>query len=101
MTDELKQHIKTEIKYSNPFGDMCVLELPDDCNMIILAANSGFGLKPVGVYLPHQVYVETLEKIIKEHDAREIVAIPFNHKNYISIVGDVCKSKENARAWTS
>jgi hypothetical protein len=101
MTDKLKRHIKTSIQYANPFGDVCVLKIPEDCDMIVLAVNKGFGLKPISVRLPHQVYVEDLEKMIKEHHAHEVVAIPFNHKNYISIVGNVGDSKENANAWTA
>lgn len=101
MTNTLKRHIKTRIQYSNPFGDMCVLEIPQDCDMIVLAVNKGFGLKPVSVKLPHQVYVKELEKMIKEYDAHEVVAIPYNHADYISIVGDVGNSREYANAWTS
>lgn len=99
--DQLKRHIKTRIEYINPFGDICVLKLPEDCNMVVLAINKGFGLNPVWVGLPGQVYVEKINELIKEHHAREIIAIPYNHENCISIIGNVTTSRENANAWTT
>ncbi len=85
----IKQQIKTTIVYGNPFGDMCVFDMPDDCNIVILAVNKGFGLRPVSLCLPGQVYVETIQKLLEEHQAKEIVAIPASSDNYISIIGEV------------
>ena len=97
--EQLKQKIKTEIVYANPFGDQCVLKIPNDCDVVILAYNNGYGLKPISLCLPHQVYVEKIEQLIKEHQAHEIFAIPFNSDNYISIVGNVDNTREHAYAW--
>jgi hypothetical protein len=85
---DLKRLIKTTIVYSNPFGDYCKLEIPANCNVVVLAVNNGYGLIPVKLLLPHQVYVKVIEDLVKEHNAKEIVAIPANSENYISIVGN-------------
>lgn len=99
--DSLKKKIKTRIEYVNPFGDMCVLDVPNDCNIVILAYNNGVGLTPIRLCFPHQVYVETLNNLAKQYEAKEIVAIPACSEHYISIVGDVSKSGEEAYVWTT
>ena len=48
--DTFKQRVKIPIRYSNPFGDYCELTIPEDCDVIILAVNKGFGLEPVGLF---------------------------------------------------
>ena len=88
-TNEIKKKIKTSIVYSNPFGDMCKLDIPDGCDLVVLAVNDGFGLKPISLCLPHQVYVKDIQKLLKEHEAKEIVAIPISSDTYISIIGKV------------
>lgn len=87
--DTFKQRIKTPIRYSNPFGDYCELDIPEDCDLVILAVNKGFGLEPVGISLPHQIYVSKLRELQVKHNAREIIAIPASSETYISIIGDV------------
>ena len=54
---------------------------------VILCYNEGYGLRTVGyVSLPHQLYLEKLEEILAEHpNIKEFVAIPVNHKDYITI----------------
>lgn len=86
--DTFKQRVKAPIKYSNPFGDYCELTIPEDCDVVILAVNKGFGLEPVGLFLPRQIYVRKLQDLLVMHNAKEIVAIPASSKNYIEIVGE-------------
>ena len=86
--DLFKQRVKTPIRYSNPFGDYCELTIPEDCDVVILAVNKGFGLEPVGLFLPHQIYVRKLQDLLVIHNAKEIVAIPASSKNYIEIIGE-------------
>jgi hypothetical protein len=92
----IKRYIKTVIQYANPFGDMCVLNVPTDCNVVVLAVNCGSGLLPVKLLLPHQVYVTVVEDLVKKYNAHEVVAMPVNSNEYVSIIGNVCKPSEYA-----
>lgn len=37
----------------------------------IVVATNNYGLQPVRVLLPHQLYLETAENLIKTHDSRD------------------------------
>ena len=66
------------------FGKQVVLELPDWADVVILCYNE-YGLKPFNLCLPHQIYVEKLEKAIEGKGAVAITAIPARASEYIDI----------------
>ena len=53
--------------------------IPPDSNMVVLLSNDGTGFRTVGVYLPHQIYKEKLEILVK-NGAKEFHIIPVNTK---------------------
>lgn len=69
------------------FG-LCFL-LPLDLkkhDIIVLCSNDGYGLRPISVLLPHQIYKKDLTKIAKQNPAiKEFVAIPASSNDYITI----------------
>ena len=72
-----------EIRTSS-FGKQVVLELPDWADVVILCYNK-YGLKPFNLCLPHQIYVDKLEKAIEGKGAVAITAIPARASEYVDI----------------
>jgi hypothetical protein len=83
--------VKTE---PTTFGYMADLNLPKNkgYDAVILCYNTGGGLKPISVKLPHQVYIDTLEKIYEKYGkdsySFEITAIPICAKDYITVLNN-------------
>ncbi|PQO47393.1 hypothetical protein [Blastopirellula marina] len=48
-------------------GKTVLFNLPDECDMIVVCRNVGGGHIPVKVLLRHQLYIETLVRILEEH----------------------------------
>jgi hypothetical protein len=71
-----------------PFGTLIDINLPEDCTSVLICLR-GLSLKPVHICLPHQVYVETINKIIEEHNDYNIntfTIIPLRANEYIDIL---------------
>lgn len=66
------------------FGKQVVLELPDWADVVILCYNE-YGLRPFNLCLPHQIYVDKLEKAIEGKGAVAITAIPARASEYVDI----------------
>ena len=69
------------------FGLAADFHMPEGCDIIIVCTNNGYGLQPVDLKLPHQLYkkrIKELENTLDEYYG-EIVVIPASSKNYITI----------------
>lgn len=61
-------------------------KLPEEATVVVLCCNKGYGLEPIKVLLPHQIYKEDLQKYKKESpDIESFTILPVNHKEYIEI----------------
>lgn len=83
---------KVTIRPVPPFGDAFSLPIPDGCNVVILCTNSGTGLVPRRLVLPHQVYLHTAKALALAHAAEgrgggpvEVVAVPARSCDYITL----------------
>jgi hypothetical protein len=75
------------------FGYMVKLKLPQakKYDGVILCYNQGQGLKPIQIYLTHQVYLDKLEKICEQYGGTynfKIVAIPVCSEDYIEVLNN-------------
>ena len=63
------------------------LDLPDDTTAVIIAYNTGGGLRLLDyVMLPHQIYVKKLKKLKQKHpDIKQFVIIPIRSNEYIKL----------------
>jgi len=61
---------------SPPFGDMLEFKMPTDCDLVILCVDTNMGHEPVGVYLPHQIYRDMLQRLCLQHRTRKFTLIP-------------------------
>lgn len=76
----------TEIRKSQ-FGDRYVIDVPGSCDAVVLCTNSGKGMRPFGLCMPHQIYVDKVEKAIEERpDTRWVTVIPVRSFEYIDIL---------------
>jgi len=82
---------------SSGFGLAANVDMPEGCNVIIVCVNGGshYQLFPVALLLPHQLYYNDAKRLLKEHNATEIVVIPARSENYIDIPA---KSLNRARS---
>lgn len=74
------------------FGMLADLDVPENCSVVILAYNKGGGLVPVSLCLPHQVYTRKVDELRKEYGNNyhfEVVAIPANSKDYITVFKNI------------
>lgn len=78
--------ILVDVKKQEPFGDNLVINIPCDCDMIIVSKNKGYGLVPVMFLLPHQLYVHTLNEIIKKDpQITSITITPIKSCNHFDV----------------
>lgn len=64
------------------------LREPDNADVVIICKNDGYGLQPLTLLLPHQLYKKDLTEIMRQIGAPyrgEIVAIPAKSKEFITI----------------
>jgi hypothetical protein len=75
------------IKSTPPFGlGVEVLDLPENCNVVVLCYNEGYGLKPYALKLPHQIYVKGLKKKMKENPSiKYFTVIPACSAEYVNL----------------
>lgn len=72
------------VKYSStPFGLMLDYEVPAGCDVVALCVQQ-HQMVPVEICLPHQVYLDKIERILAEHATTEIHIIPYNSKTVLS-----------------
>ena len=70
------------------FGMSANLEVPSDADVVIICKNSGGGLQPITLLLPHQLYRKDLTQIMRDIGGSyhgEVVAIPGRSKEYITV----------------
>lgn len=73
------------------------IDIPDDCDLVILASNKGGGIAPYRCLLPHQVYVNDLIKFfLKNPDHKVIYAIPVKTGSVQPIAA---KDEASAKYW--
>ena len=65
---------------STAFGDMLVFDMPDDCDVVLLAQSHPAGMRVKKVLLPHQVYRKTIEEL-----GGDVVLIPARARDYIEV----------------
>lgn len=54
--------------------------------VIIICVNSNYGLEPVSLCMPHQLYKEKIEQILKDHPGTKTVTIiPANNLDYFDV----------------
>ena len=61
-------------------------DYPKNTTVVILCCNKGYGLEPIKLCLPHQIYAKDLRHYRKEDPSiRSFTLIPANSKDYINI----------------
>jgi hypothetical protein len=73
--------------HKTPFGDALHVEVPADCTAIIVGVHKHQWI-PLKILLPHQLYRETIERLLLENDATELVVIPYDSKHLKSFKAD-------------
>ncbi len=79
--------ILTPVKHTC-FGYKCELDAPLDADVVILCKNTGKGLEPFALCLPHQVYIKKIDAAMTNMNGlsmNDIVAIPARSKEYIKV----------------
>jgi hypothetical protein len=68
----------------SPFGDRYDFSVPDgaDCVVVFVRDNC---CVPVRILLPHQLYVETIEKIIAEHYCSSVMLLPCRSLEWMEV----------------
>jgi hypothetical protein len=59
--------------------------IPLGTNLVVLLTNDGTGYRTEGVSLPHQIYVDKLQKLVEEKGAKEFSIIPVDSKTIVKI----------------
>lgn len=68
-----------------PFGQMLKFEHPKDHELVLLCINRA-SYQPVTLLLPHQVYRERLQQLLKQYpDASGFTIFPINSAHKISV----------------
>jgi hypothetical protein len=68
------------------FGNWVQAGWPPGTDIVIIGTCTGpNGIVPRRLVLPHQVYVETLQEMAAEFDARDIVLIPGKAADYLML----------------
>jgi hypothetical protein len=72
--------------FQTHFGKSIRIPMPPDCNVMVVCVNEGYGLMPLRVSLPHQLYESTVKEILAEHPAaRWITCIPARSEDYVDV----------------
>jgi hypothetical protein len=67
-------------------GTQVVVPLPEGCDALILCYNKGTGLVPCQFLLPHQLCVESVQRLVATHPGvREIIVIPVRSCEYTTV----------------
>ena len=75
-----------EVRDNSIFGNWVAHEWPPDTDIVIIGTCTGpAGIVPRSLCLPHQVYVEKLQALAAEFDARDIVLMPAKSSDYLTI----------------
>lgn len=61
-------------------GGRLDFEVPKDCDLIVLMGNKGGGYVPYRCLLPHQVYLDDIEKDFEKKNFEVIYAAPVKSK---------------------
>jgi hypothetical protein len=52
--------------------------IPADATLVLLLTNDGTGYRTEGVCLPHQIYLEKLQKLVDEKGVKDFSIVPIN-----------------------
>lgn len=81
-----KPEFALEVLRDSVFGDYFKIPLRMAADVIIICWNSGSGLRPVELCLPHQFNVSKVEDLFKAHpDLKQITIIPVKSAHYIDL----------------
>jgi hypothetical protein len=76
-----------------PFGDSFSIKdkIPKDCQSIVVGVNTGTGIKPLRLMMPHQLYAEDVKKIFNEYgNTASIAIIPIrSYETFAFTLGDI------------
>ena len=87
------------VKFTKGFhfttGKQVDIDIPKDCDLIILMGNSGGGYVPYSCLLPHQVYENDIKEAFEEKHFEVIYVVPINSNAPFPIVfnGDYGKQR--------
>jgi hypothetical protein len=59
--------------------------IPEGTAIVVLCINDGTGYVPVSTHLPHQIYLENLQKIAKERNVKTFHVLPVMSNHAIRI----------------
>lgn len=68
---------------SSGFGDYADIEIPDDCQAVLVCGWRGSRMETEGIYLPHQLYREKIIAWFEKYDRLQL--IPMKTMNAIGI----------------
>lgn len=74
-----RECLRFRVRVCPTFGRYYEFDMPPGCNVVIVCENNGFGLKPLRVCLPHQVYVKDVK------DIKGLTIIPACSNHYIEM----------------
>lgn len=70
------------------FGQAVDLDLPEGTTAIIVSVNSGQGYQPKRLLLPHQLYVDTIRKLLADNPGtRAITVHPIRSSESVDVYG--------------
>jgi len=74
----MKGHIPNNVKIVlGDFGARFDFEMPKDCTHVLLCHADGHGVHGGPILLPHQIYVDTVERLLQDQpQSHRIVIIP-------------------------
>ena len=77
------------------FGDQVIVEYPKDSDLVVLASNEGFGLKPFKLLFFHQIYWKDVK------DVEGLTLIPIRSSEYINLTetGSVTSGLKKRTLW--
>lgn len=67
------------------FGLRYKFTTPKNCQTVVLCYNTGTGLQPYKVCLPHQVYVKTVAKMVAENPETKYITVLPVYCSYIDV----------------
>jgi hypothetical protein len=73
---KIKRHVK--FRRDSCFGEYA--DIKTEHSAMIVMANDGYGLKPLSVLLPHQLYLKDIKEMLKIHN--QIWVVPVDSAKY-------------------
>ena len=78
---------KVKIRLDKNFGKWFDIDMPNDCDVIIVCKIAEHGLIPFRILLPAQLYQKDITQLLKkETDIKQITIIPARSKDYVDLL---------------